>query len=97
MKTVSAFIAALLMLFSVSVFASDNNTASDSFAAQLVVNINSADADTLVQLKGIGEKKAADILAWREANGSFTSVEQLLEVKGIGPAILESNRDRIEL
>lgn len=97
MKTLSAVFIAILVLLASPVFATEDNTATESFAAQLTVNINSADVETLTQLKGVGEKKAADIVAWREANGTFTSVEQLLEVRGIGPAILESNRDRIQL
>lgn len=97
MKTLSAVFIAILVLLASPVFATEDNTATESFAAQLAVNINSADVETLTQLKGVGEKKAADIVAWREVNGTFTSVEQLLEVRGIGPAILESNRDRIQL
>jgi competence protein ComEA len=96
MKALSAIFIALFVLLASPVFASED-TATESFAAQLAVNINSADVETLTQLKGVGEKKAADIVAWREANGAFTSAEQLLEVRGIGPAILESNRDRIQL
>lgn len=63
-----------------------------------VVNINEADAETIATaLHRIGIKRAQDIVAWREANGKFTSVEQLLEIKGIGKATLEANRDRIQL
>ncbi len=62
------------------------------------VNINTADAETLAQvLEGIGESKAAAIVAWREANGAFTSLDELTQVKGIGQATLEKNRDRLSL
>ena len=62
------------------------------------VNLNSADAETLRRdLFGIGAAKAKAIIAYREANGSFTAVDELLEVKGIGKALLEKNRDRLEL
>ncbi|SDH41421.1 ComEA family DNA-binding protein [Pseudomonas panipatensis] len=62
------------------------------------VNINTADASLLQQeLKGIGKVKAEAIVAYREANGPFTTVDQLLEVKGIGKAILEKNRSRLSL
>lgn len=97
MKVLTAFFAALLFVFSSSVFSADEPSASESFASQLSVNINSADLETLTQLKGVGERKASEIIAWRNANGEFTSAEQLLEVNGIGNAILESNRDRIQL
>ncbi|MFK7699170.1 ComEA family DNA-binding protein [Pseudomonas caspiana] len=60
------------------------------------VNINTAEAETLQkQLSGIGKGKADAIVAYREANGEFTSVDELIEVKGIGKALLDKNRDRI--
>jgi competence protein ComEA len=62
------------------------------------VKLNSADAETLRRdLFGIGAAKAKAIIAYRESNGSFTAVDELLEVKGIGKALLEKNRDRLEL
>jgi len=62
------------------------------------VNINSADVDELQKsLKGIGKVKAQAIVDYRTANGPFTSVDQLLEVKGIGKGTLDKNRDRISL
>lgn len=62
------------------------------------VNINSADAETLQKmLAGIGNAKAAAIVAYRDENGPFTSVDELIEVKGIGKAILEKNRDKLSI
>lgn len=62
------------------------------------ININSADALTLQkELSGIGLNKANAIVAYREANGSFTSVDELLEVKGIGKTLLDKNRDRLAI
>ena len=62
------------------------------------VNINEADAETLAKtLAGIGMVKAQDIVAYREMYGDFTSVDELLEVKGVGPATLERNRHRITI
>lgn len=57
-----------------------------------VVNVNTATVEQLRELPGIGEVKAQAILALRETRGSFRSVEELLEVKGIGPAALERIR-----
>jgi len=57
------------------------------------VNINSADVQTLAALKGIGPAKSAAIVADRDANGPFKSVEDLLRVKGIGEKTVEMNRD----
>lgn len=53
-----------------------------------LVNLNTADAAALDALPGVGPVTAASILAWRAANGSFGSVDQLAEVDGIGPATL---------
>ncbi|NVZ86820.1 ComEA family DNA-binding protein [Pseudomonas yamanorum] len=62
------------------------------------VSLNSADAETLRRdLFGIGGAKAKAIVAYREANGPFTAIDELLEVKGIGKALLEKNRDRLEV
>ena len=62
------------------------------------VNVNAADADTLQrELLGIGKVKAEAIVAYREQNGPFTSVDQLLEVKGVGKALLERNRTKLSL
>lgn len=69
--------------------------ATSAFAAD-TVDINSADAATLASvLDGVGESKAQAIVAYREANGPFQSIDQLAEVKGIGLKTLEKNRDRI--
>lgn len=60
------------------------------------VDLNSADAETLArELNGIGEAKARAIVEYRNAQGPFTSVDELLEVKGIGAATLEKNRERL--
>ena len=59
------------------------------------VNLNTASINELTALKGIGEKKAQAIVDYREKQGKFTSVDQLEEVSGIGPATLDANRDMI--
>ncbi|WP_421246873.1 ComEA family DNA-binding protein [Aeromonas sanarellii] len=59
------------------------------------INLNTASADELASLKGIGEKKAQAIVDHREKQGKFTSIDQLADVSGIGPATLEANRDMI--
>ncbi|MCE0460202.1 MULTISPECIES: ComEA family DNA-binding protein [Pseudomonas] len=62
------------------------------------VDLNVADAATLQrELAGIGKSKAEAIVAYRESNGGFSSVDELLEVKGIGKAILDRNRDKLEV
>ncbi|MEG0010050.1 MAG: ComEA family DNA-binding protein [Aeromonas sp.] len=59
------------------------------------INLNTASAVELAALKGIGEKKAQAIVDYREKQGKFTSVDQLADVSGIGPATLDANRDMI--
>jgi competence protein ComEA len=60
------------------------------------VNINSADAATLArELADVGLVKAEAIVAYREAHGPFSTFEDLAKVKGIGPRVIEENRERI--
>ena len=62
------------------------------------IDINSATAAQLQDgLPGIGEARAQAIVSYREANGSFTSVDELLEVHGIGPGTLDGIRGLIEV
>lgn len=62
------------------------------------VNINTATIEELVaRLNGIGAKKAEAIVNYRENNGPFTSIEQLQEVPGIGPALMEKNSSLLTL
>lgn len=70
--------------------------ASDSGGAG-VVSLNSATAAELTTLPGVGEATAAAIVAHREANGPFTAVEQLMDVRGIGPAKFEAMRTQVGL
>ena len=59
------------------------------------IDINSASAETLTLLPGIGEVRAEAIISYREAHGGFKSVDELLEIDGIGPAILEGLEEYI--
>lgn len=65
--------------------------------APAAVSLNSADAGQLETIPGVGPVTAAAILAYRDEAGPFTSVEQLMEVSGIGPATLESIRPYVTL
>lgn len=56
------------------------------------INVNTADVAVLTHLQGIGEKKAQAIIAYRKQNGPFRSFDDLMEVKGIGPAIIAKNK-----
>jgi competence protein ComEA len=59
------------------------------------ININTAQADELMDLKGIGVKKAKAIIEFRENNGPFKQPEDLINVPGIGPKTFEANKNRI--
>ncbi|OBB86950.1 hypothetical protein A5760_03810 [Mycobacterium colombiense] len=56
------------------------------------VDLNTATVQELDALPGVGPVTAAAIVAWRQSNGKFTSVDQLADVEGIGPARLEKLR-----
>ena len=61
------------------------------------IDINTADVRELTNLPGIGEIIAQRIIDYRDANGPFSNVEDLLAVRGIGPNILAGIRDRVEV
>lgn len=60
-----------------------------------LVNINTADAAALETLPGIGPALAGRIIAWRDANGGFRAVDELLAVAGIGEKTLDGFRDQV--
>lgn len=60
-----------------------------------LVNINTADAEKLCTLPGIGESRAADIVAYREANGFFETCEDIMRVPGIKDGLYEKIRSKI--
>ena len=83
MNYLKSFYLALLMLVSVQAYAAP-------------VDINTADAGELASaITGVGEKKAAVIVQYREAHGPFTSVDELAMVKGIGAGTVEKNRHNL--
>ncbi|MCZ7600527.1 MAG: helix-hairpin-helix domain-containing protein [Gammaproteobacteria bacterium] len=66
------------------------------FAAK--VNINTADAEALAEgIVGVGPEIADRIVQWREENGPFSSVDDLAEVRGIGEATIEKNRENLTI
>ena len=61
------------------------------------IDINTADAAQLVTIPGIGETRAAAILAYREKNGPFAKVEDIMQVSGIKSALFEKMKDYITI
>ena len=68
--------------------------ATETVAAK--IDLNTADTGSLVTLPGVGEKTAAAIIAYREANGGFKSVDELAQVKGIGEKKLAKLRPYLQ-
>lgn len=64
----------------------------DSLLPGEIIDVNTADAYDLQRLPGIGEKRAQDIIAWREEHGPFQTVDELEQISGIGPATVEGLR-----
>ena len=62
----------------------DETSKKSASAAELQVNLNTATSEELTELPRIGDTVAARIVAYRKKNGSFTKVEELMNVKGIG-------------
>jgi len=68
-----------------------------AFAAE-PVDVNTATAEQLSEaLNGVGPAKAGAIVAYREANGPFAHIDELINVRGIGMATVDKNRDMIRL
>lgn len=65
--------------------------------ALAVVNINTATKEELTSLKGIGEKRAQEIIDYRKKNGDFKSVDDLEKVPGIGPGIMKQIRSQVSV
>jgi len=82
MKMIKLMLMGMMLLLSAATYAGS-------------VDINKADAEALSELSGIGGKKAQAIVDYRNANGDFTSVDDLTNVKGISIKTIEKNRDKI--
>ena len=63
--------------------------------AAAVVNINTATKEELTTIKGIGDKRAQEIIDYRKKNGDFKSVDELEKVPGIGPGTMKQIRSQV--
>ena len=80
----------LVLLLSSFGFAQDENGATQ-------VNINTATVEQLATLPGVGQATATKIVEYREQNGMFKTVEELMNVKGIGEKKLEKIKSLITI
>ncbi len=61
------------------------------------ISLNRASLEQLQELHGIGQKKAEAIIQYRQKNGKFKSIEDIQQVKGIGPALFAKNKAKLAL
>jgi competence protein ComEA len=85
MKSVVAIVTVLAMVVGFAI----------SVGAVGQININTASKEELMLLEGVGSTYAQNIIEHREANGPFESPENIMDVKGIGEATYEKNKERI--
>ena len=66
-----------------------------SSMALAAININTATKEELTTIKGIGDKRAQEIIDYRKKNGDFKSVDELEKVPGIGPGTMKQIRSQV--
>ena len=72
--------------------------AQTALAEEMTVDINTANAQELAEvLEGVGPAKSEAIVAYREKNGDFEHIDELVNVRGIGLRTVDQNRERIRL
>ncbi len=98
MKTlIKIFFISLLMISATSTFAKKPSSAA-VLQVMEKVSLNNGSAEALSSvLKGIGLKRAMAIVSYRKDHGPFKAIEELANVKGIGVATVEKNRNKITL
>ena len=86
MKFINSIILTLLIALPIIGFSADK------------ININTADKETLMSvIKGVGEKKAEAIIMYREENGEFKSIDELVNVKGIVQGIIDKHKEQLSI
>ena len=83
-RTLLATMVALCLVTATDIVSAQKAAGKAAAAVPAVVNLNSATATQIATLPGIGEKAAQRIIEYREKNGGFKKIEELMNVKGIG-------------
>ena len=73
----------------------ENSSGDEKDSSLNKVNINTADVDELMTLSGIGESKAKAIVEYRDSNGGFKSIEELMNISGIKEGVFQKIKDSI--
>lgn len=100
MKAVKGLILAFVMCLGMPAWAVEAEPVESAATEQVAevsgkINLNTADASQLQVIKGIGPKTAEAIISFRDDQGPFSSVDQLLAIKGIGEKKLAKMRDQL--
>ncbi len=74
-----------------------NSSTSSGSNSSSKVRLNSANIEQLMQLNGVGKKKAEAIIEYRNKNGKFNSVDDFMKIKGVGPALFNKNKAKLAL
>lgn len=78
------------------VFNSESSTSTDSSSESSKININTADAEGLKKINGVGDAKAKKIIEYREKNGNFKSIDEIKNIGGIGEKTFEKMKSQLE-
>ncbi|MDG1752712.1 MAG: ComEA family DNA-binding protein [Thalassotalea sp.] len=93
------FLTIILALFSFQSFALDDiqSDSEETSVNIMVININQAESHDFLSLKGVGVKKAQAIVTYRQTNGPFATIDDLLKVQGIGKHVIAENKNRLKI
>ena len=89
-------LSSLFLTTSANVVLADTVKSDISQKKMTKVDLNTATLEQLVTLPGVGKKKAAAIIEYRKTNGKFTSVDDLVNVKGVGKKMLEKLKGQVK-
>ncbi|MFG1496719.1 helix-hairpin-helix domain-containing protein [Saccharospirillum sp. HFRX-1] len=97
-KTILLSLGLTLAALNINALAEESGSDAGAESVVIYVDINNDGAVKMADLlEGVGQSKAQAIVDYREENGPFIAAEDLLNVKGIGPATLEKNRSKIRV